>query len=161
MSRVSVLFRTPTRRPKRLVCALLLARVCEREHGASLPAVADAAVAKLRRRAPYVFGGPPATTLEEAERQWLDGKAAEKASRHAREQEELEEEAAEEAAAEAEARERRQAEARAAKEREFAKERAKLEAIRDAMIEDMLKRGYNPNYLNEIRNCDIQKIQMR
>ena len=22
-------------------------------------------------------------------------------------------------------------------------------------------RGYNPNYLNEIRNCDIQKIQMR
>ena len=40
-------------------------------------------------------------------------------------------------------------------------ERAKLEAIRDAMIEDMLKRGYNPNYLNEIRNCDIQKIQMR
>ena len=63
-----------------LFCALLLARVCEREHGASLPAVADAAVAKLRRRAPYVFGGPPATTLEEAERQWLDGKAAEKAS---------------------------------------------------------------------------------
>ena len=62
-----------------LFCALLLARVCEREHGASLPAVADAAVAKLRRRAPYVFGGPPATTLEEAERQWLDGKAAEKA----------------------------------------------------------------------------------
>ena len=44
---------------------------------------------------------------------------------------------------------------------EFAMERAKLEAIRDAMIEDMLKRGYNPNYLNEIRNCDIQKIQMR
>merc|ERR1712159_802069 len=36
---------------------------------------------------------------------------------------------------------------------EFAMERAKLE--------DMLKRGYNPNYLNEIRNCDIQKIQMR
>ena len=44
---------------------------------------------------------------------------------------------------------------------EFAMERAKREAIRDAMIEDMLKRGYNPNYLNEIRNCDIQKIQMR
>merc|ERR1712072_1250593 len=44
---------------------------------------------------------------------------------------------------------------------EFAMERAKLEAIRDAMIEDMLKQGYNPNYLNEIRNCDIQKIQMR
>merc|ERR1712224_439644 len=44
---------------------------------------------------------------------------------------------------------------------EFAMERAKLDAIRDAMIEDMLKRGYNPNYLNEIRNCDIQKIQMR
>ena len=44
---------------------------------------------------------------------------------------------------------------------EFAMERAKLEAIRDAMIEDMLKRGYNPNYLNEIRNCDIQKIPMR
>ena len=64
---------------KELGDALLLARVCEREHGASLPAVADAAVAKLRRRAPYVFGGPPATTLEEAERQWLDGKAAEKA----------------------------------------------------------------------------------
>lgn len=44
---------------------------------------------------------------------------------------------------------------------EFATERAKLEAIRDAMIEDMLKRGYNPDYLGEMRSLDIQKIQMR
>lgn len=41
---------------------------------------------------------------------------------------------------------------------EFATECAKLQAIRNAMIEEMLKCGYNPNYLNEIRQLDIQKI---
>jgi hypothetical protein len=44
---------------------------------------------------------------------------------------------------------------------EFAQERAKLEAIRDKMVDDMEKKGYNPRYLSEIRAADIQKLQMR
>ncbi|KAJ1450735.1 tumor suppressor, Mitostatin-domain-containing protein [Pelagophyceae sp. CCMP2097] len=44
---------------------------------------------------------------------------------------------------------------------EFAEERAKLEGIRDKMVSDMEKKGYNPRYLSEIRGCDIQKLQMR
>ena len=44
---------------------------------------------------------------------------------------------------------------------EFASERAKLEAIRDCMVEDMLKKGINPKYLSEMKMCDIQKMQMR
>lgn len=44
---------------------------------------------------------------------------------------------------------------------EFATERAKLEAIRDCMVEDMLKKGINPKYLSEMKMCDIEKMQMR
>lgn len=44
---------------------------------------------------------------------------------------------------------------------EFSTERAKLEAIRDCMVEDMLKKGINPKYLSEMKMCDIQKMQMR
>jgi hypothetical protein len=44
---------------------------------------------------------------------------------------------------------------------EFAEERAKLEAIRDRMVSDMEKKGYNPRYLSEIRGTDIKKLQMR
>ena len=44
---------------------------------------------------------------------------------------------------------------------EFAQERAKLEAIRDKMVDDMERKGYNPRYLSEIRAADIQKLQMR
>jgi hypothetical protein len=44
---------------------------------------------------------------------------------------------------------------------EFASERAKLGAIRDKMVEDLLKKGVNPKYLSEMKMCDIQKIQMR
>ena len=44
---------------------------------------------------------------------------------------------------------------------EFGSERAKLEAIRDCMVEDMLKKGINPKYLSEMKMCDIQKMQMR
>merc|ERR1712196_725552 len=44
---------------------------------------------------------------------------------------------------------------------EFAAERAKLEAIRDCMVEDMLKKGINPKYLSEMKMCDIEKMQMR
>ena len=34
-------------------------------------------------------------------------------------------------------------------------------SLRDAMVADMEKRGYNPRYLSEIRGADIQKLQMR
>lgn len=44
---------------------------------------------------------------------------------------------------------------------EFAAERAKLEAIRDKMVKDMEKKGYNPRYLSEIRSVDIEKLQNR
>jgi hypothetical protein len=44
---------------------------------------------------------------------------------------------------------------------EFAAERAKLGAIRDKMVDDLLKKGVNPKYLSEMRGCDIEKLQMR
>lgn len=44
---------------------------------------------------------------------------------------------------------------------EFAAERAKLHAIRDKMVVDMEKRGYNQRYLSEIRSVDIEKLQTR
>lgn len=44
---------------------------------------------------------------------------------------------------------------------EFAAERAKLEAIRDHMVEDMEKKGVNPKYLAEMKMADIRKLQMR
>lgn len=44
---------------------------------------------------------------------------------------------------------------------EFAAERAKLGAIRDKMVDDLLKKGVNPKYLSEMKMCDIQKLQMR
>lgn len=44
---------------------------------------------------------------------------------------------------------------------EFAAERAKLETIRDKMVEDMTKKGVNPKYLTEMMNTDIGKMQMR
>ena len=44
---------------------------------------------------------------------------------------------------------------------EFLTERCKLEAIRDKMVTDMEKKGYNPKYLSEMRACDIEKLQMR
>merc|ERR1711998_291804 len=44
---------------------------------------------------------------------------------------------------------------------EFSAERAKLGAIRDKMVDDLLKKGVNPKYLSEMKSCDIEKIQMR
>ncbi|KAJ8602781.1 hypothetical protein CTAYLR_002579 [Chrysophaeum taylorii] len=44
---------------------------------------------------------------------------------------------------------------------EFSAERAKLEAIRDKMVNDMEKKGYNSTYLAEIRSADIEKLQNR
>jgi hypothetical protein len=44
---------------------------------------------------------------------------------------------------------------------EFSSERAKLGAIRDKMVEDLMHKGVNPKYLSEMKMCDIQKIQMR
>lgn len=44
---------------------------------------------------------------------------------------------------------------------EFAAEKAKFEAIRDKMVDDMEKKGYNPRYLSEIRSTDIEKLQNR
>lgn len=44
---------------------------------------------------------------------------------------------------------------------EFASERAKLETIRDKMVDDMTKKGVNPKYLTEMVNTDIGKMQMR
>jgi hypothetical protein len=44
---------------------------------------------------------------------------------------------------------------------EFSAERAKLGAIRDKMVDDLLKKGVNPKYLSEMKGCDIEKIQMR
>mmetsp|Transcript_22133 Transcript_22133/g.26092 ORF Transcript_22133/g.26092 Transcript_22133/m.26092 type:complete len:483 (-) Transcript_22133:220-1668(-) len=44
---------------------------------------------------------------------------------------------------------------------EFSAERAKLGAIRDKMVDDLLKKGVNPKYLSEMKMCDIQKLQMR
>merc|ERR1719424_1667594 len=40
---------------------------------------------------------------------------------------------------------------------EFGAERAKLGAIRDKMVDDLLKKGINPQYLSEMRACDIEK----
>ena len=44
---------------------------------------------------------------------------------------------------------------------EFASERAKLETIRDKMVNDMQLKGVNPKYLTEMKSADIQKMQMR
>jgi len=44
---------------------------------------------------------------------------------------------------------------------ETLKERAKMSAIKDKMIDDLLDSGVNPNYLSEMRNVDVVKIQMR
>ena len=44
---------------------------------------------------------------------------------------------------------------------EFAAERAKLENIRSKMVEDMRKKGINPQYLSEMMGADIQALQMR
>jgi XTP/dITP diphosphohydrolase len=61
---------------------LLLIEVARRERPqVSLDMCAEAAVRKLRRRTPYLFGGPPATTIEEAEAAWQQAKAAERSRR--------------------------------------------------------------------------------
>ena len=61
---------------------LLLIEVARRERPqVSLDVCAEAAVRKLRRRTPYLFGGPPATTIEEAEAAWQQAKAAERSRR--------------------------------------------------------------------------------
>lgn len=44
---------------------------------------------------------------------------------------------------------------------EFAAEKAKLEAIRDHMVGEMLKKGVNPKYLAEMKATDINKMMMR
>ncbi|CAM9135252.1 unnamed protein product [Ectocarpus sp. 12 AP-2014] len=44
---------------------------------------------------------------------------------------------------------------------EYTTERAKLEAMRDKMVEDMEKRGINPKYLTEMKAVDIHKMHMR
>ena len=60
--------------------ALLLAQVCTRDHAAvSVDACCASAIAKLRRRCPYMFGGEEAQTREEAEAQWQRAKRTEKA----------------------------------------------------------------------------------
>ena len=60
--------------------ALLLAQVCTRDHAAvSVDACCASAIAKLRRRCPYMFGGEEAQTREEAEAQWQRAKSTEKA----------------------------------------------------------------------------------
>jgi hypothetical protein len=40
-----------------------------------------------------------------------------------------------------------------------ARERAKLEAIRDKMINEMRAQGVNPRYLAEMESLDISKLQ--
>jgi hypothetical protein len=44
---------------------------------------------------------------------------------------------------------------------EFVVERAKLEAIRDKMVQDLGQKGINPQYLSEMQSVDVSKIQMR
>ncbi|CAM9608694.1 unnamed protein product [Ectocarpus fasciculatus] len=44
---------------------------------------------------------------------------------------------------------------------EYTMERAKLEAMRDKMVQDMEKRGINPKYLTEMKAVDIHKMHMR
>ena len=59
--------------------ALMLIEVTQREHAeVSLDACAASACSKLRRRCPYIFGGPPASTVEEAESAWQAAKRAER-----------------------------------------------------------------------------------
>ncbi len=60
--------------------ALMLIEVTKRDHPAevNLEACAASACAKLRRRCPYIFGGSPASTVEEAEAAWQSAKRAER-----------------------------------------------------------------------------------
>jgi hypothetical protein len=44
---------------------------------------------------------------------------------------------------------------------EFVAEAAKLETIRQKMVEDLEKEGVNPDYLTEMKNLDIKKILNR
>jgi hypothetical protein len=43
----------------------------------------------------------------------------------------------------------------------FAVERAKLERIRTEYVERLEKEGVNPQYLSEMKRCDLAKLQMR
>ena len=43
----------------------------------------------------------------------------------------------------------------------FAVERAKLERIRSEYVERLEKEGVNPQYLSEMKRCDLAKLQMR
>ena len=59
--------------------ALMLIEVTRREHAeVSLDACAASACSKLRRRCPYIFGGPQVSTVEEAESAWQAAKRAER-----------------------------------------------------------------------------------
>ena len=57
----------------------MLVEVCRRDHhGVSLDTVCQSANAKLRRRAPYLFGAASAATIEEAETLWQQAKQHER-----------------------------------------------------------------------------------
>lgn len=44
---------------------------------------------------------------------------------------------------------------------DLVREEAKLTAIRDRMVADLVAEGVNPKYLSEMRNVDIGKILKR
>ena len=74
---------TPTRPPYELgdvlFDTLLLIQVSSRDHGVSLEMCAASAVAKLRKRSPYIFdGGPEVATAADAQALWQASKRAER-----------------------------------------------------------------------------------
>lgn len=67
--------------------ALMAIEVTRRAHPTvTLEACAASANAKLRRRTPYIFGGPPAATTEDAEAAWQAAKKAEREAEAAAQQ---------------------------------------------------------------------------
>ena len=61
---------------------LLMIEVTQRDHPeVTMQACCTSACDKLARRSPYLFGGPPATTVEEAQAAWQAGKQVEKSGK--------------------------------------------------------------------------------